>query len=115
MSEMKVHQISLNDILDKAVFVNDQREMVNQGIRILDSNFEAVYTPPDTAYTNHLLHKISTNVGQQITPAKGIFTLSELSELGKRQMKLEMEGGITVKSIATHNKPTPVILHYVSL
>lgn len=112
-SEMTENGISLNDVLNEAIFTHDQREMVNRGIRIIHPDFQASYTLPNTSYTNHLLHKITNSPGNPTAPAKGLFTKAELAQKGREQMQLEQQGLVTVKSIAANGEITPLILHCV--
>ncbi|XP_046417575.1 DNA-directed RNA polymerase, mitochondrial isoform X1 [Neodiprion fabricii] len=109
-SDMAARHISFNDVLDKSVFINDQREMVLRGIRILNPDFEPIYTKSNTSYANHLLDEISKTDSQQTTPAKGLFSVPELSEMARRQMELESLGHVTLKSIATNAEPSPTVL-----
>lgn len=50
-----LQEISLNDIMDKSIFVNDQRSNVLKAIRRIRRDFVPVYTPPQLTYSNDLL------------------------------------------------------------
>ncbi|XP_046738302.1 DNA-directed RNA polymerase, mitochondrial [Diprion similis] len=112
VSDMMAKQISFNDLLNQSDFVKDQREMVLRGIRLLNPNFEPIYTPPNTNYENHLLDEVSKVDSQGKSPAEGLFSASELCERAKRQIELESLDNITVKSIAINGEPSPTVLAY---
>ncbi len=121
---------TLNDVLDKSVFVRDQREVVLRAIRIVEPNFEPCYSPVDIRYSNKLLNNLNRNVedvdfnvlnlegemeGAEIWNSKAGFTRGQLEELAKQQLGNELDGYITVKSIEKFPEPTALVLHYVSV
>lgn len=55
-------KISPNDIMDKSMFVYDQREVVLDTIRKILPQFQPTYTAPKITYTNPLLLNLNDNV-----------------------------------------------------
>lgn len=124
------HNFTLNDILDKSIFVRDQREIVLKAIRIIEPNFEPCYSPIDLQYSNKLLNNLNRNVkeidfnvleiegkmeGSEIMDSKAGFTKQQLEEMAKEQLSNELDGYITVKSIEKFPEPTQNVLNYVSI
>lgn len=52
----------MNNIIDNATFVRDQRENVIAAIRRIQSDFHPVYTPPQLHYSNKLLTAHNTGI-----------------------------------------------------
>lgn len=120
---------TLNDIVDKSVFVSDQRDIVVKAIRFLDPSFVVEYTPSELNYSNNLVNALNENVipineiipknervrGCEIMNSKRGFSGEELLKLAREQLNLELEGTVTVKSIQNHPDPTKTVLLHVSL
>jgi hypothetical protein len=52
--------ITFSDVIQKSVFVSDQREIVVDVIRRIQPNFEAHSILPDMCYACHLLHELNS-------------------------------------------------------
>ncbi|XP_048479577.1 DNA-directed RNA polymerase, mitochondrial isoform X3 [Plutella xylostella] len=119
--KMESEGITLNDLLDKSVFENDQREVVLKAIRRLEPDFEPVYTPPDLDYNCPLLNDLNlehteNRLGLAKSPAEGLFTVEELIERGKKQLEIEIKGDIEVKNIDIKDDSSPAVtLHRTKL
>lgn len=108
----------MNDLLDKAKFVYDQREIVQRAIRRIEPQFEPSYTPPILDYDCPLLEKLklsdSTNrQGLLASPAKGLLTLEDMKNKGQMQLDMEMNGEIEVQNIAVQDEETDSVKLYV--
>ena len=123
--------ITLNDIMDKSIFLKDQRTVVLHAIHMIVPTFAAVYTPPELGYSNKLLNPLNKNIkeityethknlekklpGSKIMNSKEGFSREKLEEVGKEQLQNELTGYVTVKSIEKFPDPNPTVLHYVSI
>lgn len=124
--EAKSRGITLNDILDKSKFVYDQREIVIDVLHKIDPNFVQFYTPPVITYSNRLLNnlndvepivteKLKTDRDCKIMNSKRGFSYDELKEMNEAQLKIELDGMMTVKSIEKFPPVTETVKHYVSI
>lgn len=129
--EATASNITLNDIMDKSIFLKDQRTVVLHAIHLIVPTFEAVYTPPELGYSNKLLNPLNKNIkeisyethknletklpGSHIMNSKEGFSRDKLEEVSKEQLQNELTGYVTVKSIEKFPDPNPTILHYVSI
>jgi hypothetical protein len=52
--------LTFNDVIQKSVFVADQREIVVDVIRRIEPNFEAHSILPDMCYACNLLHELNS-------------------------------------------------------
>jgi hypothetical protein len=52
--------LTFNDVIQKSVFVSDQREIVMNVIRRIEPNFEAYSILPDMCYACNLLHELNS-------------------------------------------------------
>lgn len=52
--------LTFNDIMQKSVFVSDQREVVVDVIRRIEPNFEPDSILPDMCYACNLLHELNS-------------------------------------------------------
>lgn len=121
--------ITLNDIVDKSVFVSDQRDIVVKAIRFLEPRFVVEYTPSELNYSNILVNALNKNVipineiipknekvrGCEIMNSRRGFSGEELLKLAREQLNIELEGTVTVKSIQKHPEPTKTVLLHVNL
>lgn len=129
LNDAEIHRISTNDIIDKSIFVKDQREAVLRAIRMVIPDFEPVYTPPLLTYSNPLVNALNehirdisqkptdnaeatSNDSNEITQSKLKFSQDELARLGRAQLEQELGGYVTIKSIQKFEPPTPHVLHY---
>lgn len=122
------HKFSLKALVDKSVFLKNQREVVLQAIRLAVPDFQPIYTPPELGYRNHILNPMNQNVkaigfdplshldvpqpGCEIMNSKRGFTRDELERMAREQLELELSGNVTIKSIQNFPEPTPNVLHY---
>ncbi|XP_016945541.3 DNA-directed RNA polymerase, mitochondrial [Drosophila suzukii] len=104
---------SLNQIMDKSKFVADQRDIALDAIRRLRPDFKPVYVPPQLGYDNELLNHLNEHVlpvGEEGKPGKDDldyaimnskrgYTTAQLEQLAREQLKIELDGSITIKSI----------------
>lgn len=120
-------KISVNDIMDKSIFVRDQREVVLNVIRLAVPDFQPVYSPPTLTYDNEILNDLNKNVrdisenplenlgksqpGSEIMDSKTGFTRETLETMAHEQLSSELGGYITIKSIQKFPPPTPAVLH----
>lgn len=110
--------VSPNAIMDLSKFHSDQREMVLDSIRRVIPDFTPVYTPPKLAYENALLNNLNKNVlaaGDKRSPTRGTevmksklgFSKETLEGWSRDQLKIELEGSVTVKSIQNPKENSP--------
>ncbi|EDW87211.1 DNA-directed RNA polymerase, mitochondrial [Drosophila yakuba] len=111
VSQAEKEGISLNQILDKSKFVADQRDIALDAIRRLRPDFKPVYVPPQLGYDNELLNHLNEHVlpvGAKEEPGKADYaimnskrgyTTAQLEQLAREQLKIELDGSITIKSI----------------
>ena len=105
--------ISFNDILTKRTFKRDELEKVLQSVRLLEPNFEPFFDSPNVNYNCRLLGNIYENRSPE-SPAKGLFSLSDLKELERKQINVEISGHVQIKSVANQEEPSPEVLSAVS-
>ncbi|XP_017063285.2 LOW QUALITY PROTEIN: DNA-directed RNA polymerase, mitochondrial [Drosophila eugracilis] len=104
---------SLNRIMDRSKFVADQRDIALDAIRRIRPKFKPVYVPPQLGYDNVLLDHLNEHVlpvGAEKSPGKKDldyaimnskrgYTTAQLEQLAREQLKIELDGSITIKSI----------------
>lgn len=111
--EMHENEISLNDVLTRPKFVNDQYENVLKIARMFDANFTPNFQRGIMNYSCHLLSDIFVNRNFE-SPAKGLFELNDLKERAKKQYEIESLGEVEIKNISMNIEPTESILEAVS-
>lgn len=105
-------------------------------VRKLKPEFVPVYTPPILTYSNSLLTTLNEDIrpiksgyeksrsgeggvapipSNKIMNSKRGFSIDELHKLGQEQLKIELNGVVTIKSIEKFPEPTEAVLHYVSI
>lgn len=104
----------MNRILDESRFVRDQREMVLNAIKLIDPDFQPVYTAPDILYKNHLVNALNANVDPihpHVPPAASVgdandssitdnnFSHEAISQMMNSQLENELKGTLTIESI----------------
>lgn len=118
IDKAETNGVTVNDILDKSKFHSDQREMVLDSIRRVIPDFEPEYTPPKLTYNNKLLNSLNKNVlsakekristrGTDIMKSKLGFSKETLQEWAREQLKIELEGSVTVQSIEKPKEDSP--------
>lgn len=107
---------TLDDIMDKSYFVADQRDIALDAIQRVLPEFQPNYTPPILNYNNELLNVLdrdvlptsdltnNTNVGKKIKGSEIMnsklgYSKEQLEEMAREQLKIELDGSITIKSI----------------
>ncbi|KRF82011.1 uncharacterized protein Dvir_GJ17831, isoform B [Drosophila virilis] len=104
---------TLDQIMDRAKFIADQRDIALDAIRRVRANFTPVYVPPQLGYDNELLNELNAKVlpvGAELAAAasdedcvmmrsKRGFSKAQLEQMAREQLKVELDGCITIKSI----------------
>ncbi|XP_045774865.1 DNA-directed RNA polymerase, mitochondrial isoform X2 [Maniola jurtina] len=116
-SQMQEKGLTLNDLLDKTKFLQNQREVVLKAVRRLDPHFEPVYTPPALDYDcplleNIKLENVENRKGLLTSPASGLLSLEDLRLKGKEQLAMEISGEIEVQNIAVKDETTKSVEKY---
>ncbi|XP_021914450.1 DNA-directed RNA polymerase, mitochondrial isoform X2 [Zootermopsis nevadensis] len=117
VKEMTHKGLTFKDIIQKSVFVSDQREVVVDVIRRIEPNFEPYNISPDICYSCNLLHELNNQnengKGKAYkSPAEGLLTASELRQLVKEQLQIELNSYVQVKTIEKRSEPVDTILYY---
>jgi DNA-directed RNA polymerase, mitochondrial len=128
LKQAEMLHISPNDIVDKSIFISDQREAVLKAIRMVLQDFNPVYTPPDILYRNELLNVLNENVqdismnplenlntpvpGNEIMASKSEFQRDEITEFGRQQLEAELYGYVSIPSVQKFPEPTEKVLTY---
>ncbi|XP_043484599.1 DNA-directed RNA polymerase, mitochondrial [Leptopilina heterotoma] len=107
--EMHENEISLNDVLTRPTFVNDQFENILKIARILNKNFTPNFPREHVNYSCPLLNDIYVNRNFE-SPAKNLFQLSDLKERAKKQYEIESFGDVEIKNISMNIEATESIL-----
>uniref|UniRef100_A0A6M2DMP6 DNA-directed RNA polymerase n=1 Tax=Xenopsylla cheopis TaxID=163159 RepID=A0A6M2DMP6_XENCH len=112
---------SLNDVVDKSKFTNDEREVVISAIQRLEPEFKPVYTPPILHYTGELVEYLNTNrppienlnrtENLEGDLDKDFFSAKKLRIWSQEQLNLEVNGIVAVKSIEKLPEPDEFVLH----
>ncbi|XP_017021954.1 DNA-directed RNA polymerase, mitochondrial [Drosophila kikkawai] len=101
----------LNQIMDRSKFVADQRDIALDAIRRIRPDFTPVYVPPQLGYDNELLNHLNEHTlpvegsapagdsDYAIMNSKLGYTKAQLEQLAREQLKVELDGCITIKSI----------------
>lgn len=108
---------SLNEIMDKSKFLADQRDVALHAIQRALPDFKPLYSPPILGYNNPLLNHLNEKIlsphedvnhankcsskvdGSEIMHSKLGYNKAQLEELAREQLKIELDGCITIKSI----------------
>ncbi|XP_022226016.2 DNA-directed RNA polymerase, mitochondrial [Drosophila obscura] len=105
---------TLNQIMDRSKFVADQRDIALDALRRIRSDFTPVYVPPQLGYDNELLNHLNEHVlpvgaenggsiqqdaDYAIMNSRRGYGKAQLEQLARDQLKVELDGCITIKSI----------------
>lgn len=128
IDEAAKYNISPNDIMDKAIFVKNQRKLVLDAIRRVESDFHPIYSHPELLYNNHLVNPLNEHVksiehdplknlnetcaGSELMKSKKGFNRDDLERWSREQLLNELNGEITIKSILKYPSPTTKVLSY---
>ncbi|XP_011205921.2 DNA-directed RNA polymerase, mitochondrial [Bactrocera dorsalis] len=100
--------ITLNQIMDRSVFIADQRDIALDAIRRIRPDFTPIYTPPVLSYNNELLNNLNQSVVPSsitnVMKSKCVYNSAELERMAREQLKVELDGCITIKSIESSNE-----------
>ncbi|XP_001356998.3 DNA-directed RNA polymerase, mitochondrial [Drosophila pseudoobscura] len=113
ISQAEDDGFTLNQIMDKSKFVADQRDIALDALRRIRPNFTPVYVPPLLGYDNELLNHLNdhvlpvgtdteartTDADCSIMNSKRGYSKAKLEQLARDQLKVELDGCITIKSI----------------
>jgi len=92
--------ITFDDILNNAVFLNDEREQVLKAILAFDPNYVRTYKKPKVFYdnnlVNHLNHKEQLNLETKDSPLKKLIEPAVMDTLVDKQLMMEKKGYIKV-------------------
>ncbi|KAJ8951598.1 hypothetical protein NQ318_020475 [Aromia moschata] len=109
--------ITFDKMMNEGSFLNNEREIVLQAMKSCDPSYVPKYDPPRVIYNNTLVNHL--NNPEQQMPANiesngdsMIFNSTEMRELVNRQIEMEKEGYVTVKSIEARDNPSEEILKY---
>lgn len=111
--------ITLNDIMNKAKFIRNQRELVLNAIRKVSPDFQPIYELPIFSYNNSLLNELNECVildentlercfqNSKRQPHQENAVLSQektdrvemYQQKGREQLQVELDGFVTIKSI----------------
>ncbi|XP_012275000.1 DNA-directed RNA polymerase, mitochondrial [Orussus abietinus] len=109
--EMTENNISLNDVVIKAKFVQDQQKHVLAAIRLLKPEFQPQHVFYNIPYNCSLVNKLSQNKAFTKSPAKGLQSNINIYDKIEQQLKWEKNGIVHIKSIAPQ-KLTPTVMRY---
>lgn len=101
VKEANKNEITFDTIMNKAIFMNDQREMILKAFSVFDKDYSAKYEFPKLQYNNHLVERL--NCDEQLKPQEaksgksgGVFKKFNWDEIVNKQIKLETDGFIIV-------------------
>ncbi|XP_030382801.1 DNA-directed RNA polymerase, mitochondrial isoform X2 [Scaptodrosophila lebanonensis] len=104
---------SLDQIMDRSKFISDQRDIALDAIKRIHPDYMPTYVPPQLGYDNELLNHLNEYVmpvGVEpmdaqhtsdfaiMKPKRG-FSKELLEQMAREQLKTELDGSITIKSI----------------
>ncbi|CAL8101094.1 unnamed protein product [Orchesella dallaii] len=89
----------INDLFNKTVFAGDQQRMVLRAIKLQNRDFSPKIQKPFTGYTCKLLQEINSAKSSFVSPAEGLISIEHLKNMADQQLKMELEGTVTIKSI----------------
>ncbi|XP_046990509.1 DNA-directed RNA polymerase, mitochondrial [Schistocerca americana] len=113
LDEMKEANVTLNDVFAKCSFVGDQQEVTLAAVRRILPDFEPCLPPPETCYSCSLLKELNENKeGNYKSPADGLLTNEQISDLMRQQFQIELDGHVKVKTIEKRTEPNATIQHY---
>ncbi|XP_037957761.1 DNA-directed RNA polymerase, mitochondrial [Teleopsis dalmanni] len=96
---------TLDQIMNQSKFIADQRDMVLDALRQVKPDFEPKYVTPEYRYDNSLLNTLNEYVnsnneqGYEIMKSKSGYTKEQLEQMARSQLKIELDGKITITSI----------------
>ncbi|XP_029176910.1 DNA-directed RNA polymerase, mitochondrial isoform X2 [Nylanderia fulva] len=101
VADMSRGGVSFNDVMNTRMNAT-QRETVLQCIQFLDPQYEVQYREINSAHNCKLLRKLMKNSNYQ-SPARNVVDMNELRDMVKKQVDMERQCELEVKSIAPFN------------
>lgn len=100
-NEANKKEINFDTIMNEAVFMNDQREMILKAMNAFDKDYTPKYAFPKLQYNNHLVERLNCDEQLKVRETKGersggIFKRNKWDEMVNKQIKMETDGFITV-------------------
>lgn len=93
--------ISFDKIMNEAVFLNNEREIVLKAMKSSCPSYEPEYDHPIVQYNNHLVNHLNND--KQLSPCnlqyvenQGLFNPQKLQENIEKQIEIEKKGFVTV-------------------
>lgn len=128
IDESSKNYMSLNSIMNEAIFVNDERELVLSAIHRIQPNYQPNYENVPLLYNNGLVNNLNVNVkdynydpiaqinekcpGSEIMESKTGFNKQQIEQWTQEQIVNELNGEISIKSCLKYPKPTTEVLQY---
>ncbi|CAG9817637.1 unnamed protein product [Phaedon cochleariae] len=95
------NNITYDKIMNEGSFLNQEREFVLQAMRVYDPGYVPEYDKPDVWYNNHMVDHLNNK--KQLEPLRSTGdnegAVDELKKGIKKQLDMEQEGYVTIKSI----------------
>lgn len=127
-NEIKKHNISFDNIINRSVFVKNQRENALKAMRLIDPDYEPNYQQPEILYKNSLVNSLNRNVqelsfnpitnidhkceGSEIMSSKVGFTKEQLDAWTQEQILNELNGEVVIKSCLNYPSPSQQVIQY---
>lgn len=102
MNAFCIKNFSLNQIMDRSKFIADQRTITLKAIQRIHPSFQPEYTCPELKYSNVLLNHLNEKYHKDNNEVKSFqtkYTKEQLEQWARDQLKIELDGFITIKSI----------------
>ncbi|XP_072382845.1 DNA-directed RNA polymerase, mitochondrial [Diabrotica undecimpunctata] len=98
--------ITFDNIMNEGVFLNNERELVLKAINHINPKYKPKYNNPTVLYNNNLVNHLNNSEQEQpfATTDKecdGLFTPSALMDRIEKQIRMEKEGYVTIRSIVS--------------
>ncbi|KAL1494494.1 hypothetical protein ABEB36_010085 [Hypothenemus hampei] len=115
--EAQNKSIHVNDIMNKGIFLNDEREYVLKAIKADDPLYVPKYEKPNVFYENPLVDHLNddrmTNLQTEERLGRVPFISKQaISKCVEDQLSLEEKSYITIKSIERKDAPDKETIHY---
>ncbi|XP_076275662.1 mitochondrial RNA polymerase isoform X2 [Rhynchophorus ferrugineus] len=116
VKEAMRNNITFDDMLNNGIYLGDQREMVLKAFKAVNNNYVPVPKVPQIQYKNHLLDSLNNEKQLKLDipttcDNNGLFTSSEMNERIVKQVKLEDDGYVTIKSIDVKSDISKEVKH----
>ncbi|KAJ4450804.1 hypothetical protein ANN_02234 [Periplaneta americana] len=111
VKEMSMQGLTFSDVMNDSIFVSDQREKILEVLERIDPDFKPDTKLSDIQYSCNLVEELNSD-GVYKSPAEGLVTRSELHQLVKEQLRVELNNYVEVKTIEKRSEPTETIHYY---